>query len=770
MSDNMFRWEQNDAGVVTLTMDDPNAPVNTMNDQFESDIRSTVERLEAEIGDGSDTSITGIILTSAKKTFFAGGNLKAMLKVGPEDAQAMFDNVEHMKESLRRLEKLPVPIVAAINGAALGGGLEVALAANHRIAADARGSKIGLPEVTLGLLPGGGGVTRVVRMLGLQDALMKVILPGAQMAPAKAHSVGIVDELCAPEELLDKAHTWLASDAAKAAQPWDEKGFRIPGGDPNSPKLAMHLPSFPANLTKQLKGSPMKAPRLAMQAAIEGAQVDVDTAMRIESRYFTELVCGSQAKNMMQAFFFDLGHCNGGGSRPLQEDGTPYPKSEFKKVAVVGAGMMGAGIAYVCAKAGMEVVLKDISLENAERGKSYSVGLEEKAQKRGRTTVEKSEALLSRIHPTDSYDDMSDVNLVIEAVFENTDLKHKVHAEIEAAVPETCILGSNTSTLPITELASHVKREKDFIGLHFFSPVDKMQLIEIITGDNTDPAVLAASLDFAVAIRKIPIVVTDSRGFYTSRVIGTVINEAIRMVAEGYDPAVVESAARQAGYPAAQLQLADELNLKLMRKISEENETAARERGEVIDDGGVAKLVNMMIDKFDRPGKLEKRGFYEYGDGRRSGLWSGLRAELRDELGITPIPNDDVNMQDLVDRLLFIEAVETQKCIDEGVVLHDADANIGSIFGIGYPAWTGGTRQFVKNYDGGTVIDSASAVQSASSVGAGAGHGAPGTEFAGVRTAVAHPERRGVAGFVERAEELAAKYGARFAPPASLKG
>lgn len=737
----MFRWEQDAEGIITITMDDPNAPVNTMNQTFQDDIRATVTRLEEEIGDGENSSVKGIIITSAKKTFFAGGDIKQMSKATEADAEAMFTMVEDMKASLRRIEKLPVPVVAAINGAALGGGLEVALAANYRIAADARGSKIGLPEVTLGLLPGGGGVSRVVRMIGIQAALMKVILTGAQMNPAKALATGLVDEVVAPEELLDAARKWLTSEAATATQPWDVKGFKIPGGDPKTPKFAMNLPSFPANLTKQLKGSPMKAPRLAMQAAIEGAQVDIDTALRVESRYFTELVTGTQSKNMMQAFFFDLNHAQGGGSRPKQADGTDYPKREFSKVAVVGAGMMGAGIAYVCAKAGMEVVLKDISIENAERGKAYSEGLEAKALERGRTTEEKSQALLARIKPTADYADLSDVDLVIEAVFENTELKHKVHAEIEAAVPETAILGSNTSTLPITELASHVKREKDFIGLHFFSPVDKMQLIEIISGDNTDPAILAAALDFSVAIRKIPIVVTDSRGFYTSRVIGTVINEAMRMVAEGYSPAIIEAAGRQAGYPAPQLQLADELNLKLMEKIAGETRAAAQAAGQELDEGGVPALVEAMLHKFERPGRLEGQGFYNYVDGKRAGLWEGLGAQLQEELNITPISPEDTNIQDLIDRMLFIEAIETQKCFDEGVVLHDADANIGSIFGIGYPAWTGGTRQFIKNYDGATVISPEDA----------------------------RPQRRGVAGFVERAEELAERYGARFHAPESLK-
>ncbi|WP_018024955.1 3-hydroxyacyl-CoA dehydrogenase NAD-binding domain-containing protein [Corynebacterium ulceribovis] len=739
MTDNMFRWDRDDAGIITLTMDDPTAKVNTMNDKFVADLQETVNKLEEAVAGGD---VTGIIITSAKKTFFAGGDIAHMVTVGPEDAESMAKFLAQTKDGFRRLEKLPVPVVAAINGAALGGGLEVALACNYRIAAGDVRAKLGLPEVTLGLLPGGGGITRVVRMLGIQSALMDVILTGAQMDAEKAKDKGLIDEVVPLAELLNAARAYLTgkSDAgvpraveARAVQPWDEKGYRMPGGTPSTPKLAVNLPSFPANLVKQLKGAPFVAPKRAMQAAIEGAQVDFDTAQLIESRYFIELVTGSQSKNMMQAFFFDLNHAKGGGSRPKQADGTPYPVTEFKKVAVVGAGMMGAGIAYVCAKSGMDVVLKDISMENAERGKQYSVGLEEKALKRSKTTEEKSAALLGRITPTDSYDDLADVDLVIEAVFENTDLKHKVHAEIEAAVPNTAILGSNTSTLPITELAEHVDRSGDFIGLHFFSPVDKMQLIEIISGDQTKPETLAAALDFAVAIRKLPIVVNDSRGFYTSRVIGTVINEAMRMVVEGYAPATVEAAARQAGYPASQLQLADELNLKLMQKISAENATAAEAAGRKIDDGGVAKLVAEMLE-LGRHGKLDGKGFYEYVDGRRAGLWPGL-AEL-DSVNKHKVAAEDVDLQELIDRMLFIEALETQLCFDEGVIEADADANIGSIFGIGYPAWTGGTRQFVKNYDG---------------------------------AATSAPERRGVAGFVARADELAAKFGERFTAPDSLR-
>lgn len=748
MTDTMFRWDQDDQGVVTLTMDAPDAPVNTMNDTFREGLEATVTRLEAEL-EKDPKAIRGVILTSAKKTFFAGADLTEMVKAGPGDAAAMFEMVQGMKSALRRLERAAVPVVAAINGSALGGGLEIALAANHRIAADARGSKIGLPEVTLGLLPGAGGIVRTVRMLGIQDALMKVLLPGKQMAPAQALKAGLVDEVVEPERLLDVARAWVTSAEATATQPWDEKGHKIPGGTPTSPKLAMMLPSFPANLTKQLKGAPMLSPRRAMQAAIEGAQVDFDAALTIESRYFTELACGTQSKNMVQAFFFDLQHCNGGGSRPRQADGTPYPKTEFRKVAVVGAGMMGAGIAYVCAKVGMEVVLKDVTLENAERGKNYSEKIEAKALSRGRTTEEKSKALLDRIHPTDSYEDLRDVDIVVEAVFENTELKHKVHAEIEAAVPDTAVLGSNTSTLPITELGEAVERTGDFIGLHFFSPVDKMMLIEIISGDNTSPETLAKALDFSVQIRKIPIVVNDSRGFYTSRVIATVINESMRMVAEGHQPTLVEAASRQAGYPAAQLQLADELNLKLMKKVREETEAAMRAAGHSIEDGGVAGLVNRMLEEFDRPGRLEGRGFYEYVDGKRTRLWPGLWSEL----GAGSIPAEETDLQDLVDRMLFIEAIETQRCMDEGVVVEDADANIGSIFGIGYPAWTGGTRQFIVNYD--RFSGRPEAAKAAGVVDGALPDGTP---------------TLGVPGFVARAEELAAAYGERFTPPASLKG
>jgi 3-hydroxyacyl-CoA dehydrogenase / enoyl-CoA hydratase / 3-hydroxybutyryl-CoA epimerase len=714
VTDNMIGWDKDADGIVTLTMDDPNQGANTMNDLYKASMTATIERLEAEKDD-----IAGVVLTSAKKTFFAGGDLKNMMQVGPDDGPALMAQLAEIKGALRRLEQLGKPVVAAINGAALGGGLEIALATHHRIAADVRGVQIGLPEATLGLLPAGGGVIRTVRMLGLQTALMQVLLQGQRYNPSKAKEIGLIDEVVASiDELVPAAKAWIKANPESGVQPWDKKGFKIPGGAPSSPAIAANLPAFPANLRKQLKGANMPAPRAIMAAAVEGAQVDIDNASLIESRYFVHLLTGPVAKNMIQAFFFDLQTINGGGSRPKD-----VPKKDIKKIGVLGAGMMGAGIAYVSAKAGYEVVLKDVSLEAAERGKGYSEKIEAKALSRGKTTEEKSAALLARITPTADPADLKGVDFVIEAVFENTELKHKVFQEIEDIVEPDALLGSNTSTLPITGLADGVKRQEDFIGIHFFSPVDKMPLVEIIKGEKTSDEALARVFDYTLAIKKTPIVVNDSRGFFTSRVIGTFVNEAIAMLGEGIEPATIEQAGSQAGYPAPPLQLTDELNMKLMQKIAKETAEAA-ERGDTklgTERHPALDVIDWMVAE-GRPGRLEKAGFYEYDeDGKRLAVWQGVRDHYK------TVATLDVPLQDLIDRMLFAEAIETQKCFDEGVLESTADANIGSIFGIGFPAWTGGVHQFIVGYPGGQEA------------------------------------------FVARAEELAAKYGKRFTPPASLK-
>jgi len=708
----MIRWEKGDDGIVVLTMDDPNQGANTMNALYATSMAATVDRLEAEKDD-----ITGVVLTSAKKTFFAGGDLKDMTAEQTESKQEIATRItkgtNEMKAVLRRLESLGKPVVAAINGAALGGGLEIALHTHHRIAADVRGNQIGLPEVTLGLLPGGGGVVRTVRLLGIQNALMGVLLQGTRFKPAKAKEAGLIDEVVGSvEELIPAAKAWIAANP-EAEQPWNVKGYKIPGGDPTNPKFAANLPAIPALLRKQIKGANMPAPRAIMAAAIEGAYVDVATADEIETRYFVSLVTGQVAQNMIKAFFFDLQHINGGGSRP-----EGYDKYTAKKVGVIGAGMMGAAIAYVSAQAGIEVVLKDTNLENAERGKGYSVKLVEKSIAKGKLSQEKGDELLARITPTEKAEDFKGVDLVIEAAFESVEVKNKVFQEIEDIVEPDAILGSNTSTLPITLLAGGVKRQEDFIGIHFFSPVDKMPLVEIIKGEKTSDAVLAKVIDYTLQIRKTPIVVNDSRGFFTSRVIGTFINEALAAVGEGIEPAFIEQAGSQAGYPAPPLQLSDELTLTLVQKIRKETVAAAEAEGVTIPAHGADAVVDWMIEN-GHPSRKDGAGFYEYTDGKRGLLWQGVRDHYKS--GSTEIP-----LEDLKERMLFAEALETVKCFDEGVLNSVADANIGSIFGIGFPAWTGGVIQYINGYEG------------------------------------------GLQGFVDRARDLASKYGSHFEPPASL--
>jgi 3-hydroxyacyl-CoA dehydrogenase/enoyl-CoA hydratase/3-hydroxybutyryl-CoA epimerase len=695
---------------VTLTLDDPGSSVNTINDRYVASMNATLDRLEAE-----RDSLTGVIITSAKKTFFAGADLNTVRNVTPETAREFGEYITLLKGQFRRLEKLGRPVVAAINGAALGGGLELALACHHRIALDNPASKIGFPEVTLGILPGLGGVVRTVRMLGLMVALTELLTKGQQVRPAQAKEIGIVDEVVATrEEMLDKAREWIAAHP-RAQQPWDLKGYKIPGGTPSTPALAQMLPAFPATLRKQLKGAPMPAPHHILCAAVESAQVDIDTALVIESRYFMDLVTGQIAKNMIKAFFFDLQYINKGGSRP-----EGYPKRTFRKVGVLGAGMMGAGIAYSCARAGMDVVLKDVTLAAAEKGKGYSEKLLDKAVSQGRSTTEQRAELLARITPTADTGDLKGCDLVIEAVFEDPALKKKVFAEVADVVDPDALLCSNTSTLPITDLASALARPADFLGLHFFSPVDKMPLVEIVRGAATSDAALAAAIDVVQQIRKTPIVVNDSRGFFTSRVIGTFINEGIAMLAEGAAAASIEQASSQAGYPAPVLQLVDELTLTLTRKIREETRRGVEAAGGRWTPHPADAIADAMVLDYQRPGRAGGAGFYDYEAGKRVRLWPGLAEHFG------PFRPDAIPFGDMQERMLFVEALETVHCLDEGVITSVPDANIGSIMGIGFPPWTGGVLQFINGYRG------------------------------------------GLPGFVARARELADRYGDRFTPPESL--
>jgi 3-hydroxyacyl-CoA dehydrogenase/enoyl-CoA hydratase/3-hydroxybutyryl-CoA epimerase len=705
-----IRWEQDADGVVILTLDDPNQSANTMNAAFFESFDATIDRLEAEKDD-----ITGVVITSAKKTFFAGGDLNDLKLVTKANAAEFSAAVENGKARMRRLETLGKPVVAAINGAALGGGFEIALATHHRVIVDDASAVVGFPEVQLGLLPGAGGVVRSVRMLGIVNALMQLLLQGQRVRPQQAKELGVVDEVVATrEELIPAAKAWIASNP-EAQQPWDaDKKYKIPGGTPSTPALAANLPAFPANLRKQLKGANYPAPANIMSAAVEGAQVDFDSALKIEGRYFTDLASGQISKNMIQAFFFDLQQVNGDRGRPADAE-----RFVARKVVVLGAGMMGAAIAYVCAKAGIAVVLKDVSQEAADRGKGYSKNLVDKAIAKGRSTQEKGDALLALITATDQASAAEGADLVIEAVFEDPAVKAQVFAEIEPFLADGALLGSNTSTLPITGLAEGVSRPADFIGLHFFSPVDKMPLLEIIKGEQTSEETVSRALDVAKQIKKTPIVVNDSRGFFTSRVIGTFVNEGIAMLTEGVPATSIEQASSQAGYPAPVLQLSDELNLELMAKIRKATLAALESEGSTMAGEHPSFSV---IDKLlaeGRAGRLRGAGFYDYEDGKRTTLWPGLKQ-------IWGGDNLSLPFEDLKERMLFVESLETVKCLDEGVIETIADANIGSIMGIGFPGWTGGVVQYMNGYDG------------------------------------------GLPGFVARARELAEKYGERFEPPASL--
>ncbi|MCX6397411.1 MAG: 3-hydroxyacyl-CoA dehydrogenase NAD-binding domain-containing protein [Propionibacteriales bacterium] len=704
----MITWEVGEDRILTLTLDDRTQQTNTMNERFAADLGATVARLEAE-----KDSFDGVILTSAKESFVAGGDLVLLMESGPEDVKKIADGLDHYKDCFRRIERLGRPVVAAVNGTALGGGFEVALAAHRRIVLDAPGTLVGLPEVTLGVLPGAGGVTRVVRMIGVVNAMLQVIGQGQRMKPQQALQVGIVDEVVSTsEEMFAHARAWIQANP-DASQPWDKPGYRIPGGSASSSALAANLPAFPANLRKQLKGAPMPAPAAVLATAVEGAAVDVDSAFRIETRYCANLICGPVSGNMIKALFFDMNKVNKGTSRPAG-----YPERRPEKVAVLGAGMMGAAIAYVTARAGVTVVLKDVSLEAAERGKDYSRRLLDAAVAKGRLSEQLREEVLGRIVATDNVAELKGSDFVVEAVFEDLELKKSVLAEVEPYLSDDALIATNTSALPLGEMAAAVSRPEDFIGLHFFSPVDKMPLLEVVVADGTSAESLARAFDFARIINKTPIVVRDAYAFYANRVIGQFVDQALSMLGEGVHPASIEQATTQAGFPVGALALLDEVNMRTTIKIQE---GMMADQGESYVTTPGTSIQRRMVEEFDRPGRAAGRGFYDYADdGARLGLWPQLVDEYHRSEVVIPF-------DDLKERLLVAASLEAARCLESGIIGTVEEANVGSILGIGFPAWTGGALQYINQYDGGP------------------------------------------AGFVARADALRATYGDRFTVPASLR-
>ncbi|MEN9835719.1 MAG: hypothetical protein RL011_1912 [Pseudomonadota bacterium] len=702
MSD--IRFDKDQHGIVTLTFDAVGQSVNTMNAAFRDALKASAARLKAEAA-----GIKGVIITSAKSTFFAGGDLGELRGLGHGDAQSVFDMVESLKADLRTIETLGVPVVAAINGSALGGGWEIALCCHHRLMIQDSRQKIGLPEVTLGLLPGAGGVVRTVRLVGLEAAL-PLLLEGKQLAPEAALKAGLIHGIAKDkEQLLGDAARWILANP-NSKQVFEQDGYKIPGGTPKQPKLGEMLPIAPAMLLEKTKGC-YPAPEAILATAVESLQVDVAAALRIESRYFAQVATSQVARNMISTFWFQLNAVKAGENRPKG-----FAETKFQTVAVIGAGMMGAGIAYVAAKAGIKVLLKDVSIEAASKGKHYSVKLLDDRVKKGQMTEAQRDQVLERIVLVDTYEPLAAADLVVEAVFEDRKIKNDVLSKTAAQLPKHAILASNTSTLPITSLSASTPKRDHFIGLHFFSPVDKMQLVEIIRGADTSPETVARAFDFVRQIDKVPIIVNDSRGFYTSRVFGAFTQEGIAMLGEGQEAVAIERAAIQSGMPVGPLAVSDEVSLSLFDLVRRATEADLKAAGKPVPHHPAYDVISQMLEKHGRKGKASGSGFYEYpGDGRKF-IWPELRKLFA---GKKQIP-----FQDMKDRILFIQAIETVRILEEKVLTTVGDANIGSIFGFGFAPWSGGTLQFINSY--------------------------------------------GVRKFTERAKQLAEAYGARFSPPKLL--
>lgn len=687
-----------DNGIITVTIDQSDRKMNVIGDGFNEAFATLTDAFI------SDEEAKGLILTSGKSTFVVGADIDQLATI--KTAEDAFELVEDLKTSLRKLETAGKPVVAAITGTALGGGLELALACHYRIAIDSPKTKLGLPEVKLGLLPGGGGTQRLPRLIGIQKAL-ELMTQGKELRPQQAVEIGVIHDTAKDnEELISKAKEWINNNP-KASQPWDERDFKIPGGDSKHPKVVQVFSIAPAMANQKSHGN-YPAITHILSSVFEGCLTDIDNGLKIESRYFVACALSDVSTNMINTLWTQLNNIKKGQSRP-----EGFERSKVSKVGILGAGMMGAGIAYVSAKAGMDVVLLDTSIEGAEKGKNYSTKLLDKAISRGRSTAEKKQALLDKIKTTTAYEDLEGCDLIIEAVFEDIDVKAACTRNTEAVIPETAVYASNTSTLPITELAKASKRPNQFIGLHFFSPVDKMPLVEIIVGEETDDATLAKGFDYVGQIAKTPIVVNDSRGFYTSRVFGTYVSEGIAMLAEGIHPRSIEVAGLKAGMPMPPLALQDEVSLSLSLHVMQQTKRALEAEGKTFTAHPAMPVVEKMVNELGREGKKVGKGFYDYPENGEKRLWPELT-------NLYPTKEVQPSQQDLVDRLLYVQANETAKCYEENVVRSVADANVGSIFGWGFAPNQGGTLQFINSV--------------------------------------------GVKKFVERSRELAAAYGERFEP------
>jgi len=688
-------------GIVTIAWNMTDRSMNVLNTESMTEYFKAVKQAIA------DKAVKGVIVTSKKPEFLAGADLASVTK--HNGAEGLMANSNRLQAELRAIEKSGKPFVAAINGTALGGGYELCLACHYRIAADNPKTLIGLPEVTIGLLPGGGGTQRLPRMIGLRAAL-PLMLEGKKVNPKKALEIGLVEKVVPPADLLAEAKKWLLTEGpANVVKPWDKRGFKLPDGPVQSPK---GYETFGAgnSMLREKTYDNYPAARNIMSCVYEGCQVDIDNGLKIESRYFVNCVMSPEAQNMIRSLFFAIGDANKLASRPKG-----VPTQEYKKVGILGAGMMGAGIAYVTAQAGVAVVLLDSTKAAADKGKAYSQGLLDKQVGQKRIDAARRDAVLGLVKTTTDYADLAGCDMVIEAVFEDRAIKADVTRKTEAVLAPGTIFASNTSTLPISGLAEASVRPDDFIGLHFFSPVDKMPLVEIIRGQKTSDACLARAMDYVKKIRKTPVVVNDSRGFYTSRVFATYVNEGIIMLAEGVAPALIDNAGRMAGMPVGPLALADEVSIELMLKVQKQTRKDLGAKYEARPSDAVAEL---MVDKLGRPGKKAAKGFYDYPADGKKRLWPDLAQHFK-------LASVQPDVREVKRRLMYIQSIETARCLEEGVVLSPSDADVGSILGWGFAPFMGGTISQIH-----TV---------------------------------------GVEKFVAEADRMAQKHGARFSPPKLLR-
>lgn len=699
-----IKFQVDKDGIAELTIDVRERTMNVMTPEFLADLSAAVDRI------ATDDAVRGVVITSAKDSFMAGADLVALVeRFDPQgDFTSLYEECRHLQKALRKLETCGKPIAAAINGTALGGGLEICLACHYRVAADRKDAVLGLPEVQVGLLPGGGGTQRLPRLIGIEPAL-QLITQGKHVRPAEALELGIVHAIVPPGEEVRAARKWLV-ESGTAQQPWDVKGFKVPGGAGLLHPGVVQTQMVGTALLQKATNHNYPAPIAIMSAVYEGSVLPMDKALGIETRYFVSLLRDPVSRNMMRTLFVNKGAADKLVRRP---EGPA--KREVGKLGILGAGMMGAGIAYVSARAGMRVVLLDTSKDKAEKGKDYSRSLLQKQIDRGKLAADTATDALERITTTDRYDELRGCELVIEAVFEDRDVKAKVTAAAEEQLATNGIFATNTSTLPITGLAKASARPGQFVGIHFFSPVDRMPLVEVIRGKSTGDVAIAAALDYIRQLGKTPIVVNDGRGFYTSRVFSTFSREGINLLAEGVNPALVENVARHAGMPVGPLAVTDEVSLQLSYHIMKQTKA---DLGDAYVKSPADAVISLFVEKLDRPGKREGRGFYNYPETGKKHLWPGLIEHF-------PLAEIQPPVEDVRNRLLYVQAIESVRCLDENVVTHAADADIGSVFGWGFPAYTGGTISFI--------------------------------------------ETTGLQAFLAEADRLAELYGARFEVPDSLR-